>query len=187
MRPVGVLALQGAFREHKKALTQCGVKTLEVRKKEDIAAISALVIPGGESTTMGKLLVEWDIMEDIIARAKEGMPIFGTCAGMILLAKEIEGSDQPRVGLLNVAVKRNAFGRQVDSFEAELDVAGFDEPVLGVFIRAPYISAVGDGVEILAVHEKKIVMVRQKNLLACSFHPELTEDTRIHQFFINMI
>ncbi|WP_028308805.1 pyridoxal 5'-phosphate synthase glutaminase subunit PdxT [Desulfitibacter alkalitolerans] len=187
MKTVGVLALQGAFREHKQSLIKCGVDVVEVRKLEDLDKCSALIIPGGESTTIGKLLIEWNLMEAIKKRVQEGMPLFGTCAGMILMSKDIRDSNQPRLGLLDVEVVRNAYGRQVDSFEMDLTIEGLDEPFSSVFIRAPYITKVGPGVQILSKHDDKIVMARQGKLLGCSFHPELTDDLRIHQYFVDMI
>lgn len=187
MKTVGVLALQGAFREHKQSLIKCGADVVEVRKLEDLDKCSALIIPGGESTTIGKLLIEWNLMEAIKKRVQEGMPLFGTCAGMILMSKDIRDSNQPRLGILDVEIVRNAYGRQVDSFEVDLTIEGLDEPFSSVFIRAPYITKVGPGVQILSKHNDKIVMVRQGKLLGCSFHPELTDDLRIHQYFVNMI
>lgn len=187
MKTVGVLALQGAFREHKQSLIKCGADVIEVRKLEDLDKCSALIIPGGESTTIGKLLIEWNLMEAIKKRVQERMPLFGTCAGMILMSKDIRNSNQPRLGILDVEVVRNAYGRQVDSFEMDLTIEGLDEPFSSVFIRAPYITKVGPGVQILSKHDDKIVMVRQGKLLGCSFHPELTDDLRIHQYFVNMI
>ena len=187
MKTVGVLALQGAFREHGQSLIKCGVDVIEVRKLENLDKCDALIIPGGESTTIGKLLVEWNLMDAIPKRVHEGMPLFGTCAGLILMSKEIKDSNQPRLGLLDVEVVRNAYGRQVDSFEMDLVVEGLGEPFTGVFIRAPYISKVGQGVQVLSRHNDKVVMVKQDKLLGCSFHPELTGDLRIHQYFIDMI
>ncbi|MDT8903488.1 pyridoxal 5'-phosphate synthase glutaminase subunit PdxT [Anaeroselena agilis] len=185
---IGVLALQGAFREHRWMLERCGAEAVEVRKPEDLDDLAGLVIPGGESTTIGKLLVEWGLMDKIRTRAAAGMAIYGTCAGMILLAREIVGSDQPRLGLMDVAVRRNAFGRQRESFEADLKVPEFGaEPVRAVFIRAPYIESAGPGVKIMAAVGDHIVIARQGNLLATAFHPELTNDDRIHKYFIEMI
>lgn len=185
---IGVLAMQGAFREHIKALAALGVEGVEIRRKSQLEDISGLIIPGGESTTIGKLMLEFELLEDIRRLGEEGMPIFGTCAGMVLLAKDIIGSDQPRLGLMNTSVKRNAFGRQVDSFEVDLDI-----PVLGsgpfhaVFIRAPYLESVEPPAEALATFMDKIVMARQGNLLATAFHPELTADLRLHRYFLDMI
>jgi len=183
---VGVLALQGAFREHQKILEACGVDSLQIRKPEQLEGISALIIPGGESTAMGKLLIEFNLFEPVQRMGKEGLPIFGTCAGMIMLARDIVGSTQPRLGLMDINVERNASGRQVDSFEADLDIHAVGErPFRAVFIRAPYILGVGSGVEALAKFDNKIVMARQGHLLAAAFHPELTEDIRVHRYFLD--
>ncbi len=185
---IGVLALQGAFREHRWMLERCGAEAVEVRKPEDLDDLAGLVIPGGESTTIGKLLVEWGLMDKIRERAAAGMAVYGTCAGMILLAREIVGSDQPRLGLMDVTVRRNAFGRQRESFEADLNVPEFGaEPVRAVFIRAPFIELAGPDVKVLAAVGDHIVIARQGNLLATAFHPELTDDDRIHRYFIKMI
>lgn len=185
---IGVLALQGAFREHRWMLERCGAEAVEVRKPEDLDDLAGLVIPGGESTTIGKLLGEWGLMDKIKERAAAGMAIYGTCAGMILLARDIAGSDQPRLGLMDVTVRRNAFGRQRESFEADLNVPEFGpEPVRAVFIRAPYIESAGPGVKVMAAVGEHIVIARQGNLLATAFHPELTDDDRIHKYFIAMI
>ncbi len=185
---IGVLALQGAFREHRWMLERCGAEAVEVRKPEDLDDIVGLVIPGGESTTIGKLLIEWGLMDKIKERSAGGMAIYGTCAGMILLAKEIVGSDQPRLGLMDVAVRRNAFGRQRESFEADLKVPEFGAaPVRAVFIRAPYIEKAGPDVKVLAAVGDHIVIARQGKFLATAFHPELTADDRIHKYFIAMI
>lgn len=191
-RAIGVLALQGAFREHVAMLAALGAATREVRQQKDLADMAALVIPGGESTTIGKLLMELGLLEPIKARIRAGMPVFGTCAGLILLAQDIAGSQQPRIGLLNATVRRNAFGRQVDSFEADLPVTGLEpKPFPAVFIRAPIIERVGPEVEIMAQvverGENRPVAVRQDNILAASFHPELTDDTRMHEYFLKML
>ena len=188
MIQVGVLALQGAFREHCEALRRCGVEAVEIRKADELDDVSGLILPGGESTTIGKLLTDWGIMDKIKARAAQGMAIYGTCAGLILLAKTIVNSDQPRLGLMDITVQRNAFGRQVDSFEADLAVPELgSEPFHAVFIRAPLIEKTEASVQVLASVSGKLVMARQGKLLATSFHPELTDDTRIHQYFISMI
>lgn len=185
---IGVLAMQGAFIEHERALQRIGVETVQVRKKEQLQEIDGLIIPGGESTTIGKLLKFFDLDDLITQRVKEGMPIFGTCAGLILLAKDIADSNQDRLGFMDIAVQRNAFGRQVDSFEVPLNIEGIEgDPVLSVFIRAPYVTEVHGDVQVLAEHAGKIVMVRQGNCLGCAFHPELTEDDRIHRYFVGMI
>ncbi len=185
---VGVLALQGAFIEHEKILKELGCETIQVRKKEQLEEIDGLIIPGGESTTIGKLMEEFELAEGIKKRAKEGMPVFGTCAGLILIANDIFECSQPRLGLMNIVAHRNAFGRQVDSFETDLDVKGLgDQPLRAVFIRAPYIKEAGEGVDVLAMHDDKIVLARQGNIMAAAFHPELTDDTRIHSMFIDLI
>ncbi|SDF83869.1 pyridoxal 5'-phosphate synthase glutaminase subunit PdxT [Sporolituus thermophilus] len=185
---VGVLALQGAFREHRWMLERCGVEAVEIRKPQELDDVAGLIIPGGESTTIGKLMIEWGLMDKIKERSANGLAIYGTCAGMILLAKEIVGSDQPRLGLMDTVVRRNAFGRQRESFEADLNVPEFGaEPVRAVFIRAPYIESAGSAVQVLATVNDKIVIARQGKFLATAFHPELTDDDRIHQYFIKMI
>jgi len=189
---VGVLALQGDFREHLRMLELLGVATAEVRTPEDLSEVDALVIPGGESTTIGKLAHSLGLIEPIRTRCEEGMPVFGTCAGMIFLGTATVDFDQPQVGVLDATVQRNAFGRQVDSFEANLDVVGLDEPMHAVFIRAPWIHKVGGSVEVLATAPgpdgvDHPVVVRQGRILASSFHPELTADTRLHQMLIDMI
>lgn len=184
----GVLALQGDFAEHRAMLTRIGVDTREVRKRSDLDGIDALIIPGGESTTIGKLMARYGLDEAIRARAQQGMPIFGTCAGLILLAQAIEGSYQPRLGLMDITVVRNAFGRQNESFEADIPFSPTPElPVRGVFIRAPIVAHVGEGVQTLSTFEGKIVAVQQGNLLATAFHPELTEDTRVHRYFLSLV
>lgn len=188
---IGVLALQGAFREHRGALERLGAKTREVRQRRDLDGLEAIVLPGGESTTIGKLLVELEMLEPLRQMVGEGMPAFGTCAGLILLAREIEGSSQPRLGVLDVRVRRNAFGRQVDSFETDLPVNGLDpSPFPAVFIRAPVILETGPDVQPLALildnGEERPVAVRQGNLLAASFHPELTSDDRLHRYFLKI-
>ena len=189
---VGVLALQGDFREHIAMLRSIGVDTYEVRTPEDLERCDALVIPGGESTTIGKLATRYGLIEPIRQRCEDGMPMFGTCAGMIFLATATTEGFQPQLGVLDAAVERNAFGRQVDSFEADLTVSGLDDTMHAVFIRAPWIDKIGAGVEVLAsvtepggaVHP---VLVRQGRILASSFHPELTGDTRLHQLFVDSI
>lgn len=185
---VGVLALQGAVREHLKALARCGVEGHGVRTAEEVAACDALIVPGGESTTIGKLMDRYGLSEAIKHLAASGRPLLGTCAGMILLAKKIESGieGQPRLDLMDIAVERNAFGRQVDSFEADLEFKGVNGgPVRAVFICAPIVKAVGKDVEVLATHGQRVVAARQDNLLALSFHPELTDDPRIHQYFLS--
>ena len=193
---IGVLALQGAFREHLSALQDCGAEAFPVRKPEQLEGIQGLVIPGGESTAIGQLMVEYGFDRSIPALAEQGLPIYGTCAGLILLAKEIVGeaslgeagtAGQYRLALMDIVAHRNAYGRQRESFEADIDIAALGpEPFRGVFIRAPYIVSVQPGVEILARQEGKIVMARQGQYLATSFHPELTGDRRVHRYFLEM-
>lgn len=185
---IGVLALQGAFREHQQALAECGAESIQVRFPEQLKEINGLIIPGGESTTIGKLLLEYDLFEPVKLLGEKGVPVFGTCAGMILLAKDIEGSNQPRLGLMDIQVRRNAYGRQVDSFEEDLEISVLGKsPFRAVFIRAPFITKVATGVEVLARQDGKIVCAREKNFLAAAFHPELTGDRRLHQFFLEMV
>jgi len=187
-RTIGVLALQGAFAEHLRVVRQCGWEAVEVRKPEQLAAIEGLIIPGGESTTIGILLDKFGLIEPLERRVAAGMPIFGTCAGLILLAREIVGSRQVRLGWMDITVRRNWYGRQVDSFEADLEIPCLGgEPFRGVFIRAPLIEAVGPAVSVLAEHEGHPVLARQGRLLVSSFHPELTADSRIHEYFVGMI
>lgn len=185
---IGVLALQGAFREHQCSLEKCGVSTRQVRKPSELDDIDALVIPGGESTTMGKLLNGFDLMKPIINLANQGMPVFGTCAGLIMLAKHIRNSRQETLAAMDIEVERNAFGRQVDSFETDLDIPVLgNDPYRAVFIRAPYITEVSEGVDILARCGEKIVCARQERFLVAAFHPELTDDLRMHHYFISLI
>ncbi len=186
---IGVLALQGDFEAHVKMLSMLeNVNAIAVRSAKEIESVDGLILPGGESTTVGKLLRRFELDTLIKDRAGQDMPIYGTCAGMILLAKDIEDSSQDRLGILDVEVARNAFGRQVDSFEADIDVLTLGElPIRGVFIRAPYVKTVGPNVEILAQYGGRIVAVRQKNVLASAFHPELTTDTRFHQLFAEVV
>lgn len=185
---VGVLALQGAFREHQRALDKCGAETRQVRKPGELSGLEALVIPGGESTTMGKLMREFGLLESVKGMAAEGMPIFGTCAGLIMLAKQIRNSQQTNLGLMDMVVERNAFGRQVDSFEADLPIAELGpQPIRAIFIRAPYITRVDNGVDVLATYGDKIVCARQGRFLVAAFHPELTEDLRLHRYFMERV
>lgn len=188
MITIGVLALQGAFREHCRMVGHLGAQAVEIRKPEQLEDIAGLIIPGGESTVIGKLMIDWGLMDKIKERAGQGMAIYGTCAGMILLARDIIDSKQPRLGLMDIVVQRNAFGRQQESFEADLYVPELGEaPVRAVFIRAPFIEGVGPEVKVLASVEDKIVIARQGKLLATAFHPELTDDDRIHRYFLSMI
>lgn len=183
---VGVLALQGAFIEHEKMLRGLGVESVQVRLPEQLDDLDALIIPGGESTTIGKLATEYGLIDPLrrFARAK---PTWGTCAGMIFLAKDIGSDRQPILGLMDIKVNRNAFGRQIDSFETNLPIKGLDEPFHAVFIRAPIVTETQPGVDVLAaLDEGRIVAVRQGHLLATAFHPELTGDDRLHAYFLNM-
>ncbi|MDQ4126076.1 MAG: pyridoxal 5'-phosphate synthase glutaminase subunit PdxT [Actinomycetota bacterium] len=186
---VGVLALQGDFREHARALEDAGATAMIVKTPDALAGVDALVMPGGESTTIGKLLDRFELLEPLRERAGAGMPLYGTCAGLILMAKEIEGpQDAPhRLGLMGVAVRRNGYGRQVDSFETDLDVSGLDEPYRAVFIRAPVVERTGDEVEVLAEVDGKPVLLRQGAMLASTFHPEMTGDNRVHEMFVGMV
>ena len=185
---IGVLALQGDVEKHIQMLERCGVQALPVRFTDELDAIQGLIIPGGESTTVGKLMVRYGLDKKIISRAKEGMPIFGTCTGMILLAKNIVDSDQHRLKLMDSTILRNAFGRQVDSFETDLDIDVIGSPAYrAIFIRAPYAMQVHGKTEVLARCDDKIVFYKQDNLLGCAFHPELTDDTRIHEYFIKLV
>jgi len=184
---IGVLALQGDVREHVAALQAAGAETSTVRTAAELESVDGLVIPGGESTTVGMLLERYHLMEPLRRRIAHGMPIFGTCTGMILMARDIEGSDQPRIGCMDVGVLRNAFGRQVDSFETEVAAPSMGpEPVPAVFIRAPQVTRVGPEVETLAETDAGPVLVRQGKMLAASFHPELTDDRRVHELFVQM-
>ncbi|HVF19650.1 MAG TPA: pyridoxal 5'-phosphate synthase glutaminase subunit PdxT [Mycobacteriales bacterium] len=185
-----MLALQGDVREHARALRDSGVEVSEVRRPAELAEVDGLVLPGGESTTMGKLAVAFGLLEPLRAAVAAGLPVFGSCAGMILLAREVLDGlpGQPTLGGLDVAVRRNAFGRQVDSFEADVDFKGIvGGPVSGVFIRAPWVERTGPDVEVLGEHAGRIVAVRQGDVLATSFHPELTGDRRVHGLFCDMV
>jgi pyridoxal 5'-phosphate synthase pdxT subunit len=186
---VGILALQGDFEAHRRMLEdRLGAEARLVRTADEIRAVDGLILPGGESTTVGKLMDRHGLDSVIRDRASAGMPIYGTCAGLILLAKQIKGSDQLRLGLMEVTVSRNAFGRQVDSFEADIPVPAIGrDPVRGVFIRAPQVTETGPSVEVLARYDDKIVAVREGTLLGSAFHPELTDDPRMHAYFLRMI
>lgn len=186
---VGVLALQGAFREHILDLEALGASVTAVRLPGQLADLAGLVIPGGESTAIAKLMRTYGFYEPIRARHAEGMAVWGTCAGAILMADQIADArpDQEPLGLMNCVIRRNAYGRQVDSFEAELDFTGLDEPFPGVFIRAPQIEQVTEEVEVLASHRGQPVAIRQRDLLATTFHPELTGDPRVHRYFLEHI
>ena len=187
---VGVFALQGDVREHMVALEASGARAVPVRRPFEIEGLDGLVLPGGESTTMSKLAVVFELLEPLRAAVRSGLPAYGSCAGMIMLADRIRDGrpDQETVGGIDMTVRRNAFGRQVDSFEADLAFEGLGEdPVHAVFIRAPWVESVGPEVQVLATVETRIVAVRQGHLLATSFHPELTGDSRVHRFFVQMV
>jgi 5'-phosphate synthase pdxT subunit len=189
---IGVLALQGDTREHLTALAEAGAEPVPVRRRSELEAVDGLVIPGGESTTMSHLLVELDLLEPLRGRLAEGLPAYGACAGMILLASEIldagaRGRQALPLCAIDMTVRRNAFGRQVDSFESDIAFAGFDEPIRAVFIRAPWVDRAGDGVQVLASAAGHAVAVRQGRMLATAFHPEVTGDRRVHQFFVDIV
>lgn len=185
---IGVLALQGAFREHLQTLASIGVEGVPVRLPSDLDGVSGLIIPGGESTTMRQLIDRWQLREPILRLAEDGAPLFGTCAGMIVLAREIAGGEPPILPLLDVTVERNAFGRQLDSFESDLNVPVLgDQPVHGVFIRAPVIARTGPDVDVLArLDDDRVVAVRERNVIATAFHPELARETRFHRLVATM-
>jgi len=186
---VGVLALQGDVREHLRALGDAGATGVVVKRLEQLDSVDALVMPGGESTTIGKLLDRYGLVEPLKERVRSGMPLYGTCAGAILMADEVVGrQDAPhRLGVMDIAVRRNGYGRQLDSFEADVDVEGLDATFRAVFIRAPLIERVGDAVEVLAGLDGHPVLVRQGPLLASTFHPEITPDARVHALFVKLV
>ncbi len=197
MQRIGVLALQGSFIEHIAILERLGVEPPAVKLPKDLVGLDGLIIPGGESTTIGKLAATYRLKDEIKRLGEDGLPVWGTCAGMIMLAREIEAATQPHLGLMDIEVSRNAFGRQVESFEADLVISALEsvsseeekgKGFRAVFIRAPSIKRVGEGVEVLAtLDEGVIVAAQQRNLLATAFHPELTEDTRFHRYFLKMV
>lgn len=189
---IGVLALQGDTREHLAALSEAGADAVTVRRRSELDAVDALVIPGGESTAMSHLLREFDLLEPLRTRLADGMPAYGSCAGMILLASEIldagaAGREALPLGGIDMTVRRNAFGRQIDSFEGDIPFEGLDGPVHAVFIRAPWVERIGAGVEVLGRAGEHIVAVRQGRTLATSFHPEMTGDRRVHKLFVQMV
>jgi 5'-phosphate synthase pdxT subunit len=186
MVKAGVLALQGDFREHASAFTALGATAVEVRTPAQLADVDCLAIPGGESTTITKLARSYDLVEPLRERAADGMPILGTCAGMIVLAGEVIGGE-PCFGVMDIAVRRNAYGRQIDSFEAVFDVRGVDHPVRGVFIRAPWIERMGEDVQVLATFEDRPVVLEQDNLIVASFHPELVGETGLHGYLMGKV
>ncbi len=187
MTTIGVLALQGAFIEHEKALKALGAQTREVRLPEHLEGLDGLIIPGGESTTIGKLAAEYGLIEPLRTFA-QSRPTWGTCAGMIFLAQRLGQYEQPLLSVMNIGVNRNAFGRQLNSFEADLDIKGLEGgPFHAVFIRAPVVTDVGDNVDVLAtLPDRQVVAVQQNHLMATAFHPELTDDLRLHQYFLHL-
>jgi 5'-phosphate synthase pdxT subunit len=187
MTRVGVLALQGDFREHLHLLDEIGASPAPIKRPADLASVDALVIPGGESTTIGKMATRFGLIDPLRQSIGAGLPTYGTCAGLILLAGAVTEGDQPLIGALDIVVRRNAFGRQNESFEADLEIEGLEEPFHAVFIRAPWVEKVGSEVEVLAAVGDHPVMVRQGNILATSFHPELTGDARIHRMLLEKI
>ncbi|WP_130889611.1 pyridoxal 5'-phosphate synthase glutaminase subunit PdxT [Fusobacterium ulcerans] len=184
---IGILALQGAFQEHKNILDSLNVDNCLLKTKEQLEDIDGIILPGGESTAMGKLLRDFDILKLLREKIKNGLPVFGTCSGMILLAEKLSNSEVVHLGVMGIEVKRNAYGRQLGSFETEADFKGIDKKVKMVFIRAPYVENTKEGVKILATVNGNIVAVREKNMLAVSFHPELTNDTSVHEYFLDII
>jgi 5'-phosphate synthase pdxT subunit len=186
---IGVLALQGAFGAHRRRLAELGVASRDVRQPRDLIGVDGLVMPGGESTTMSNLLASSGLFDEIGARLSDGLAVFGTCAGLILLATEVHDGrpDQRSFGAIDVAVQRNGYGRQLDSFETDLDVVGLGEPFHGVFIRAPRVESAGSSVEVLAEHRGDPVLVRQDRIMAAAFHPELTPDHRLHARFVDLV
>lgn len=184
---IGILALQGAFLEHKNILDSLKVDNCLVKTKEQLEDIDGIILPGGESTAMGKLLRDFNILEPLKEKIKNGLPVFGTCSGMILLAEKLSNSETVHLGVMGIEVKRNAYGRQLGSFEIEEDFKGINKKVKMVFIRAPYVENIKEGVEILATVNGNITAVRERNMLAVSFHPELTNDTSVHEYFLDII
>lgn len=184
---IGVLALQGAVAEHIRMIEKAGAGGVVVKRKEQLQDVDGMIIPGGESTTIGKLMRTYDFIDALREFSEQGKPLFGTCAGLIVLAKEIAGQEETHLGLMDIKVARNAFGRQRESFETDLDIKGIDKDVRAVFIRAPLIDEVGENVEVLATYKDQIVAARQGHLLAASFHPELTDDERMHGYFLDMV
>ncbi len=188
-RLVGVLALQGAFVAHQRALETAGATTRQIRQPSDLSGLDALIIPGGESTTMSRLLGTSGLFDEIKAMLSDGLPVFGTCAGMILLASEVTDGrpDQLSFGAIDMSVQRNGYGRQIDSFETDLEVVGLERPFHAVFIRAPKVVAIGPNVEVLAEHDGVPVVARQGHVMVASFHPELTGDARLHARFLQEV
>ncbi|MBM7656450.1 pyridoxal 5'-phosphate synthase glutaminase subunit PdxT [Neobacillus cucumis] len=187
MIKIGVLALQGAVREHIKSLEACGAEAVAVKRKEDLNDLDGLILPGGESTAIRRLIDKYDFMDALKEFARAGKPMFGTCAGLILLAKDLVGYDESHIGVMDIKVERNSFGRQVDSFEADLAIKDVADRFPAVFIRAPHIVEAGENVEILSKHNDRIVAAREGQFLGCSFHPELTENHAITAYFVDMV
>ncbi|KGA96196.1 glutamine amidotransferase [Alkalihalobacillus alcalophilus ATCC 27647 = CGMCC 1.3604] len=187
MATIGVLSLQGAVSEHVRFLENNGALAKEIKRPEQLKEIDGLVLPGGESTTMRKLIDKYDFLEPLRAFGEAGKPVFGTCAGMILMAQSLVDKEEGHLGFIDMVVERNAFGRQRESFEVHLNVAGIAEDLQAVFIRAPLVKEVGRDVEVLSEYGGEIVAVKQGPFLACSYHPELTDDSRMHAFFIKMV
>lgn len=183
---IGILALQGAVAEHIRSIELAGGEGVAIKRTEQLAEIGGLIIPGGESTTIGKLMRKYGFIDAVREFAAAGKPVFGTCAGMIVLAERLTGDEEPHLGLMDMTVARNAFGRQRESFETDLPVKGIETPLRAVFIRAPLITEVGPSVEVLSVYKDEIVTARQGHLLAASYHPELTDDYRLHGLFLDM-
>lgn len=187
---IGVLALQGAVREHLRMIEDCGARGIAVKYPAELQLCRGLIIPGGESTTMGRLMQAHGFLEEIRSLAREGMPLYGTCAGLIMMAARLVEGDQPLLGLMDITARRNAFGRQVDSFETDLalrDVEEAERPFRAVFIRAPWIEEVGPQVSVMGEFEGRPVMARQDGMLVSAFHPELTDDGRVHRYFLRMV
>lgn len=184
---IGVLALQGAVAEHIRSITAAGAEGVSIKRVEQLDSIDGLIIPGGESTTIGKLMRKYGFIDAIRDFSASGKPLFGTCAGLIVLAKKIASGEEAHLGLMDIKVARNAFGRQRESFETKLAIKGIEEPIRAVFIRAPLILEVGKDVDVLSTYNEEIVTARQGNLLVASYHPELTDDYRLHQYFVEMV
>jgi len=186
---IGVLALQGAVHEHLQIIESCGVRSVAIKKPSLLKGVDGLIIPGGESTTIGKLIDKYGFTEELRKFAGEGLPIFGTCAGLIVMAKRVKGRHGELLGLVDVTVERNAFGRQIDSFERDISIRDIaeDKPFRAIFIRAPVIVEVGGNVSVMAEVEEGVVLARERNLMVSAFHPELTGDLRIHKYFVGMV
>jgi len=187
VKKIGVLALQGDVREHVEILKKLGVEPVEVRSVGDLEGLAGLIVPGGESTTIGKIMVESGLLDGVRSFFYKGGPVWGTCAGMVLAASATTGGRQPLLGLMNALVERNGFGRQVNSFEKDLEIEGFEKPFTGVFIRAPFFEDVGPGVEVIGKVGDKVVAAKGENILVTAFHPELTDDHRFHEYFLREV